>query len=156
MVDEPCGSIAFGTVVTKRYMPFARVLAQSLREHHPDVPVTVVLVDDFDDTFDRDADRFTILPLNALGIPDLADVRSRYSGFQLTVVAKPYLLRHLLDQGVDAAVFLDADILVVDAAHAPSGRHRAARDRADASLARQLVGAGGGRTRAQYPAVGRL
>ena len=114
MVGEPCGNIAFGTVVTKRYMPFARVLAQSLREHHPDVPVTVVLVDDFDDTFDRDADRFTILPLNALGIPDLADVRSRYSGFQLTVVAKPYLLRHLLDQGFDAAVFLDADILVVD------------------------------------------
>ena len=114
MVGEPCANIAFGTIVTKRYMPFARVLAQSLREHHPDVPVTVVLVDDFDDTFDRDADRFTILPLNALGIPDLADVRSRYSGFQLTVVAKPYLLRHLLDQGFDAAVFLDADILVVD------------------------------------------
>jgi hypothetical protein len=90
------------------------VLAKSLREQHPEVPTIVVLVDEIEGRFDPGAEPFEILPIEALGIPNLRDIRFRYSGRHVTIVAKPYLLGHLLDRGFNAAVFLDADILVLD------------------------------------------
>ncbi|MCM3879206.1 MAG: hypothetical protein ND807_03770 [Vicinamibacterales bacterium] len=107
-------SVAFGTIVTKSYLPFARVLARSLREHHPEVPTIVVLADEVEGRFDPGGEPFELLPIEALGIPNLRDIRFRYSGRHVTIVAKPYLLGHLLDRGFDAAIFLDADILVLD------------------------------------------
>jgi hypothetical protein len=105
--------VAVGTIVAKNYLSFARVLGRSLREHHPDVPFFVVLADQVEGTFDPAAEPFQVVPLEALEIPDLRRLCFRYSRQQVGVAAKPYLLRYLLGRGFAAAVFLDADILVV-------------------------------------------
>jgi hypothetical protein len=107
------GNVAIGTIVAKNFLPFARVLARSVRTHHPEVPMFVVLVDETDGMFDPTAEPFEVIPLDALGIPDLRRMRFRYSRQQVSIAAKPHLLRHLLDLGFAAAVFLDADILVL-------------------------------------------
>ena len=105
---------AVGTIVAKNFVSFARVLAQSLREHNPALPFFVVLADRVDGLFTPADEPFEIVLLDDLGIPDLQRLRFRYSRQQLSIVAKPYLLRYLLNRGFTTAVFLDADILVTD------------------------------------------
>jgi hypothetical protein len=107
------GRLAVGTVVAKNFLSFARVLARSFREHHPEVPFFVVLADQVDGVFDPDAEAFEIVPLDALRIPDVRRLCFRYSRLQLSAAAKPHFLRYLLDRGFTSAVFLDADVLVL-------------------------------------------
>ena len=104
--------IAVGTVLAKNYLAFARVLAGSFRRQHPDVPFFAVLADRADGYFDPADEPFSVIELDELAIPDLRATTFRYSRFPLAVVAKPYLLRNLLDRGFEAALFLDVDIEV--------------------------------------------
>jgi hypothetical protein len=107
------GTLAVGTVVAKNYVPFARVLAESFRRHHPEISFFVVLADEVDEYFDPTAEPFSMLTLRDLGIPDLKRFCFHYSRQQVVVATKAYLLSHLLDRGFASAVFLDADILIL-------------------------------------------
>ncbi len=106
--------IAVGTVVAKNFLAFARVLGFSLRQHHPDVPFFVVLADRVDGVFDPTAEPFEVVPLEALGVRNLRQLCFWYPRAELSITAKPYLLNYLLDRGFAGAVFLDADILVLN------------------------------------------
>jgi hypothetical protein len=106
-------TLAVGTIVAKNYLPFARVLAESFRRHHPAVPFFVVLADEVDGYFDPAAESFSMLTLRDLAIPQLERFCFHNSRQQLITATKPYLLSYLLDQGFASAVFLDADILVL-------------------------------------------
>jgi hypothetical protein len=106
-------TLAVGTIVAKNYLPFARVLAESFRRHHPDIPLFVVLADEVDGYFDPTAESFSMLTLCDLAIPQLERFCFQNSRQQLITAAKPYLLSYLLDQGFASAVFLDADILIL-------------------------------------------
>jgi hypothetical protein len=110
----PAGRTAIGTIVAKNFLSFARVLGRSLREHHPEVRFFVVLADRAEGMFDPATEPFEIISLAALGIPDLHSMCFRYSRRQVTIAAKPHLLRYLLNRDFAGAMFLDADILVVD------------------------------------------
>ncbi len=105
--------VAVGTVVAKNYLPFARVLARSLAEHHPRVPFFVLLADEPGAAFDSAAEPFTMVGLHEVGIVDLRSFLFRYTRQQVIVAGKAFLLRWLLDQGFERAVFFDADILVL-------------------------------------------
>ena len=63
-------SEVFGTIVAKPELPYARVLAKSLRRWHPDTPFLVLLADEVDDHFDPAAEPFGLLSLSQLPIPD--------------------------------------------------------------------------------------
>ena len=106
--------VAVGTIVAKNFLPFARVLARSLSDHHPTVPFLTLLADRGDATFAPASEPFETVLLDGLGIPDLQRLCFGYSRQQIAIAAKPYLLRHLLDLGFTTAIFLDADILVLD------------------------------------------
>lgn len=105
--------LAVGTVFAGNYVSFARVLAESFRRHHPDVPFVGVLVDEAQWRFDAQGEGFPILELSELEIPRLDELVARYSRFQLAVAAKPFLLEQLLDGGYETALFLDPDMLVL-------------------------------------------
>ena len=107
--------LAVGTIVAKNFLSFARVLASSLRQHHPEVPFFVVLADQADGAFDAALEPFEVIPLESLGIPNVRRLCFWYPRLELSVVAKPYLLGCLLDRGYASAVFLDADILILGA-----------------------------------------
>ncbi|HWM89573.1 MAG TPA: hypothetical protein VN493_02275 [Thermoanaerobaculia bacterium] len=106
-------TFAVGTIVARNYLAFARVLARSFREHHPHVPLFVLLADEVDGAFDPAAEPFQLLRLENLDIAHLDRFCFRYSRQQVVVAAKPYLLSHLLNRGFRRAAFLDADLLVL-------------------------------------------
>ena len=90
--------IAIGTVFAKNYLAFARVLADSFQRRHPEVPFFAALVDDDGGYFAPAEEAFSVVELDELSIPDVRATTFRYSRFPLSVAAKSYLLRNLLDR----------------------------------------------------------
>ncbi|CAN5550838.1 hypothetical protein BH23ACI1_BH23ACI1_27090 [soil metagenome] len=101
------------TVIAKNHLPLARVLAGSFRRHHPGAPFHVLLADRVDGCFRPLEEPFEVLSLDDVRLPNLHRTCFQYDVFELTCAAKPYLIRTLLDRGVDQAVYLDADILLL-------------------------------------------
>lgn len=107
-------SVAVGTIVARNFLPFARVLARSFREQHPTVPFFSIVADRVDAPVAPGSEPFETVLLDDLGIPNLRRLCFGYSRQQVSIAAKPYLLRYLLGRGFTTAIFLDADILVLD------------------------------------------
>lgn len=95
------------TAVAGNYLAFARVLADSFRRHHPDIPFYLLLPDPPAPGFPAH-----LLTLKDIAIPQRQSLLLRYNRKQVLVAAKPALLRHLLDAGYDTVLFLDPDTLV--------------------------------------------
>lgn len=107
------GEVAAATVVAKNRLSLARVLADSFRRHHSEVPFFVLLADEPDGYFDPEAESFRLLRLDDLAIPDLVRFRSHYTQQELTYATTPYVLRHLLDRGFVRVAFFKQESLVV-------------------------------------------
>ena len=103
---------AFCTIIAKNYLAYARVLGRSLREHHPDLPFYVLLVDEPEGYFDPEAEPFTVLRLEDVALPRPREFCFRYEVLELSTAVKPYFLERLFARGHDRVVFLDPDIRV--------------------------------------------
>ncbi|MCB9010690.1 MAG: hypothetical protein H6531_02525 [Actinobacteria bacterium] len=105
-----------GTVATSDYIPWSRVLAESVAEHNPGIPVYALILDDFDpDEVLRPDDRFEVIrPADLAIAPDeFAWLSTMYTTLQLSCAMKSWLLLELLER-TDAAVYLDSDMRVYD------------------------------------------
>lgn len=101
------------TIAARNYLPFARLLAESFKEHNPDGTVVVLLVDAEPGEIDPDGD-FEIatpedLPLDREEFRRLALM---YDVTELSTALKPWALEMLLNRGATTAVYLDPDIFV--------------------------------------------
>jgi hypothetical protein len=105
-------NIAAGTIVSKRNLPQARVIADTFLEHHPGASFFVLLTDEVDGRFDPQAEPFRLLHLSDMNIAGLTRFRFNYSEQELSYAATPSLLEFILDQGFPAAIFLKQESLV--------------------------------------------
>jgi len=103
---------AFGTIVAKRELPYARVLARSFSKHHPEISFIVLLADEIEDRFDPDAEPFELVLLSELAIPQPDSFRFAHERQPLSYAATPYFLSALLDRGFESAVFIKQESLV--------------------------------------------
>jgi 2-polyprenyl-3-methyl-5-hydroxy-6-metoxy-1,4-benzoquinol methylase/glycosyltransferase involved in cell wall biosynthesis len=107
-------SVVGCTIVARNYLPAARVLAKSFREHHPDTSFGVLVVDDRDGQVDESREPFGVIRLSDIGIePDEAlRMAAIYDVMELCTAVKPWFLRRLLDDGAQVVIYLDPDIKV--------------------------------------------
>jgi glycosyltransferase involved in cell wall biosynthesis len=99
------------TIIAKNYLAAARVLGESLREHHPEVGFHVLVIDAVDGYFDPEAEPFEVLSPDEIGLPDFEQMAGMYQILELSTSVKPWLLRHLLGRSEDGRVmYLDPDI----------------------------------------------
>jgi hypothetical protein len=109
-------TLAACTVVTRNHLAFARITGRSWLDHHRGTTFTIVVVDHDGmpepSWMHRD---IRIIGPDAIGVTatELRTLASIYSASELACALKPAALEHLLDD-VDAAVYLDADIEVLD------------------------------------------
>lgn len=106
-------SIACFTSFTWGYLSRARVLAQTLRAAHPGWRQVALVVDtpvagaaEALAAFDE------VVFATDLGVPDFARFMFHHTLVEACTALKPRMLARLLDQGVDAAIYLDPDIAV--------------------------------------------
>ena len=101
------------TIIAKNYVAYARVLARSFREHHPDARCYTLVIDDVDGYLDPAEEPFELLTPDQLDLADFERMAARYDVLELSTAVKPWLLRHLLyDRGLEKVAYLDPDIQV--------------------------------------------
>lgn len=109
------GTTGLFTIIAKNYLPFARTLMGSVREHHPDFQRFVLLIDDADGYFDPHGEDFGIDTLDVLALPGEAVFRFKYSVLELSTAVKPFYMRYLLAaHDLDTLIYLDPDIILFD------------------------------------------
>jgi hypothetical protein len=98
------------TACTISHLPRARVAAQSWREHHPEAPFFVLLIDG--DDWPSDGEHFDVVLPEELGLSseELALQRGIYDAYELSCALKPPFIRRLLERGESAVVFTDPDV----------------------------------------------
>ena len=103
------------TIIAKNYVAYARVLARSFREHHPDARCHTLVIDDVEGQLDAQQEPFELVTPDQIGLPEFPAMAARYDVVELSTAVKPWLLRHLLhDRGLQKVAYLDPDIEVLD------------------------------------------
>jgi hypothetical protein len=92
----PPPEIAGCTIVAKRGLAHARVLAAEFIEHHPGASFFVLLADRIDGYFKPAQEKFRLVQLDELDLPENSQLQFRYGTEELRTALKPYLLKHLL------------------------------------------------------------
>ena len=103
------------TIISKNYIALARTLADSFHRFHPDIPFFVLLVDRVDGYFQPERERFVLVGMNELDIPDMESFCFKYNILELNTAVKPYFLSHLSDKySVKKLIYFDPDILITE------------------------------------------
>lgn len=104
------------TIVARNYLPHARVLAASFRQHHPDGEFFVLIIDDEQRELDAAGEPFTCLRLTdiRLSTDEIGRLAGIYDVTELATAVKPRLLAFLLAGGRDHVIYLDPDIKIYD------------------------------------------
>jgi glycosyltransferase involved in cell wall biosynthesis len=101
------------TIAASNYLPSVELLVESFARHHPDVAITVLMVDGDPAASYADLPCEVLLP-GALPLAPavVAGMATYYDVTELSTALKPFLLEHLLDRGDDVVMYLDPDIEV--------------------------------------------
>lgn len=103
------------TIVSLNYLPYARTLCDSYLKFHPDHKFYVLLVDRLPEGFDISHEKFELVLVGDLGIPNFESVAFKYDILELNTNVKPTFLKTLLGRGVDQLIYFDPDILIYSA-----------------------------------------
>jgi hypothetical protein len=107
------------TIVSRAYVPHARVLARSYARHHPDAPLWALLIDDLHGHVNEAEEPFRVLRLGdlALDTSELHRMAMLFGG-RLIAAIKPWVFDHFLDRGAESVLYIDSDVLIFDSLHA--------------------------------------
>jgi hypothetical protein len=105
--------VAVCTAIRANYLPHARVLARSLRRHHPELVLHVTLADEVGGRFDPRREPFELTELARLGRRYEPARLAGRDPKEVVVAAKAEAIAHLLATGADRVLFVDADSLVL-------------------------------------------
>ena len=108
------GALAACTIISKNYVAFARVLARSFFEHHPQGRFFVLLVDRNEGHIDPEEEDFELLEIEQLdNVPDLRSFLFKYTLLECNTAVKPYLLEHLFERhDLERLIYFDPDIWI--------------------------------------------
>ncbi len=101
------------TIIAKNYVAFARTLADSFKQFHPDGNCSVLVIDDPTGFINPAEEPFELLTIDQIGLPDHERMAAWYDVMELSTAVKPWLLRTLLERpGYDHVAYLDPDIRI--------------------------------------------
>src|SRR5277367_2165964 len=103
------------TIVSLNYLSYARTLCESFFRLHDDWRFYVLIVDRLPLGTSLSAERFEVVFVDELAIPNFASIAFKYDVLALNTNVKPSFMRFLLDKGVEQLVYLDPDIFVYSA-----------------------------------------
>jgi hypothetical protein len=106
-------SLCFFTIVARNFLAEAIILADSLREHHPEAQFAVYILDDVDGSFapQAAAHGFSVVQASDLAIENYEHFVFQYTVTEASTGVKPFVMRYLLDSGAERLVYLDPDML---------------------------------------------
>ena len=116
--SEVHGRTAVFTIIAKNYLPCARVLMNSVAEHHPDWSRFVILADQIDGYFDPRSEDFEVVLSVDLPIRRPRWFHFKYTLMELSTAVKPYVFEYLFRaEAFDRIIYLDPDIRIYSPLH---------------------------------------
>lgn len=107
--------LTFCTVIRKKQLGAARVLALSLRRHHPKAALHVLLAEKTKTSLTRKQEPWSWVDADELGMDGLQDPRSRYAARELTAALKPWFFSWLLNKrSISNLVYFSPDTIVLE------------------------------------------
>jgi hypothetical protein len=101
------------TIVSPNYLPFARTLAKSYLQHHPAAKFYVLVVARSGEKTLFDAEPFSAVMLEEIGLPKLNSVGMKYDILEFNTNVKPSFMKYIFDNSdLDNLVYLDPDIYI--------------------------------------------
>ena len=100
------------TIASLNYLPYVRTLCKSYLECHPGHKFYFLLVDRLPADLDLTQDKFELVLVEDLGIPDFQSLAFKYDIVELNTSVKPTFLKKLLEHGIDKLIYFDPDILI--------------------------------------------
>lgn len=103
------------TIITKSYLPLAKVLYASLNIQNPDIILHVLVVDDEVKQAGGNMKMLSLYDLS--GSPFFKDIEKKYAhtnADQFRWALKPLLIGHLLLQGYEKVILMDPDLYFVN------------------------------------------
>lgn len=101
------------TVLSKNYLAAARTLMLSVKQHHADARLVVLLVDAVDGYFDPAQEPFQVILASEIGIPDWAHFSMKYDVLELNTAVKPYWFEYLFDRfDAQKIIYFDPDVVI--------------------------------------------
>ena len=100
------------TSAALNYLPKVRILFESLRKHHPEWRLHLVLADTLDVDIDYSTEPLdSIVPIDQLDIPEWRGWAFCHSITELATAIKPFMLKKLLKEGTlgDQVLYMDPD-----------------------------------------------
>ncbi len=99
------------SIVTRSFLAHARVLGETLAEHHADAELTVLVLDG---SLEARPEPFVAITPSDLALDqrEFRRMATIYDAAELSVALRPWVLRHAMDSGASTVLWLDADIAV--------------------------------------------
>ena len=104
------GRLAIFTICSNNYLPMAKVLFASAERYCPQAELFLCLGDERLSESTHYPANASVVTAEELAIPDFRDFAFRYSIMEFNTALKPFMIRHLLEQGFDAVLYFDPDI----------------------------------------------
>ncbi|HEX4521375.1 MAG TPA: hypothetical protein VH063_17510 [Gaiellaceae bacterium] len=107
------------TIVARNYLSFARVLSSAWAKQHEQVPFVVLVIDDDVEMRPAEHENQEFVRPEEIGIDpgELDQMRGIYDVAEMTTALKPRFVRHLLERGSGAVVYLDSDMDLLGPVH---------------------------------------
>ncbi len=107
-------NIACVTIVSKNYISSARALCDSFLSYHPGSRFFVVLADRNDGYIDVEKEKFELLHMTDVGVPNPSIFPYQYDVTELNTAVKPFALYHILEvyDEIEKIAYIDPDILI--------------------------------------------
>ena len=102
--------LAIFTICSNNYVSMARILLETARLHHPEAAHYLCLADRRLAEPGFYPPGCTVVPAEALDIPDFEAFRFRYDVMEFNTALKPFMVRHLLARGHEHVLYFDPDI----------------------------------------------
>lgn len=104
---------AIYTSCASNYIPKARVLAESVKQFHPEIDVYLLVVDTLPEGFSLENEAFDhIVAAQDLGIEDFERWVFGHRIVEACTAVKPFMLRHLLQKDYEQVIYFDPDIAI--------------------------------------------
>lgn len=101
------------TIVAKNYLPLARALGWSLREHNKTAIEYIIFLADEEDGLVEKEEGEVIIPVSSLGIENLKDWAFKYNVTEFCTSVKPTCFKYIFDDlKAESAIYFDPDIFV--------------------------------------------
>jgi hypothetical protein len=106
-------SVVFFTIAAKNYFAHAKTLLNSLKKHHPDAQLFLILCDEPNDEIKAFHGAFKIISASDIGIPQWNRFSFKYTLLECNTAIKPFAFGYLFEKtNADKIIYLDPDTFV--------------------------------------------